>query len=79
MADEEIGRPTAAGTNVRSSLVALVLGIAIAVSVSKFFDVIGWGGELASQAAGAASGAAPLLVDFVSQRHRGAGRGVATQ
>jgi hypothetical protein len=67
MAAEEPER-SVASSSFRSSLAALVLGIAIAVTVSKIFEVIGWGGELASQAAGAASGAAPLLIDFVRQR-----------
>ena len=32
------------------------------------FGLLGWGGELASQTAGAASGAAPLIIDGVRQR-----------
>lgn len=51
-----------------SSIVALVLGIGLAVGVSAVFGLIGWGGELASQTAGAASGAAPLLLDGIRQR-----------
>jgi hypothetical protein len=53
-----------------SSIIALVLGIGLAVAVSSVFQIVGWGGELASQTAGAASGAAPLLVDGVRQRRR---------
>jgi len=44
-----------------SSIVALALGIVLAVGVNAFFSLIGWGGEWASQTAGAASGAAPLI------------------
>ncbi len=51
-----------------SSVVALVLGIGLAVGVSALFGIFGWGGELASQTAGAASGAAPLLMDGIRQR-----------
>jgi hypothetical protein len=51
-----------------SSIVALAVGIVLAVAVSALFGVLGWGGELASQTAGAASGAAPLLIDGVRQR-----------
>jgi hypothetical protein len=40
-----------------SSIIALVLGIVLAVGVSAFFGLIGWGGEWASQVAGATSGA----------------------
>ncbi len=50
------------------SVVALVLGLGLAVAVSAVFGVIGWGGEFASQAAGAASGAAPLIMDGIQQR-----------
>ena len=32
------------------------------------FGFIGWGGEFASQTAGAASGAAPLIMDGIRQR-----------
>ncbi len=51
-----------------SSIIALVLGIGLAVGVSALFGLVGWGGELASQTAGAASGAAPLLIDGIRQR-----------
>ena len=51
-----------------SSVVALVIGIGLAVGVSSVFGLVGWGGELASQTAGAASGAAPLLMDGIRQR-----------
>lgn len=61
------GAPTPTG-GLSSSVVALVLGIVLAVLVSKVFDTVGWGGELASQAAGAASGSAPLLIDGARQR-----------
>jgi hypothetical protein len=42
----------------------------LAVGVSAFFSFIGWGGEWASQTAGAASGAAPLIIDGIRQRRR---------
>lgn len=51
-----------------SSVVALALGIVLSVAVSALFGALGWGGELASQTAGASSGAAPLLIDGVRQR-----------
>ena len=51
-----------------SSVVALVLGLGLAVAVSAMFGFIGWGGEFASQTAGAASGAAPLIMDGIRQR-----------
>ena len=51
-----------------SSVVALVLGMGLAVAVSAGFGLVGWGGEFASQIAGAASGAAPLIMDGVRQR-----------
>jgi hypothetical protein len=51
-----------------SSVVALGLGIVLAIGVSAVFGLLGWGGELASQTAGAASGAAPLIIDGVRQR-----------
>jgi hypothetical protein len=57
-----------AGPAYLSSIVALAVGIVLAVGVSAVFGVLGWGGELASQTAGAASGAAPLLIDGVRQR-----------
>jgi hypothetical protein len=44
--------------------------IALAVGVSAFFGLIGWGGEWASQVAGATSGAAPLIIDGIRQRRR---------
>ena len=53
-----------------SSIVALVLGVGLAVGVSAIFGLLGWGGELASQTAGAASGAAPLIIDGVRRRRR---------
>ena len=51
-----------------SSVVALALGVVLAVGVSALFGLLGWGGELASQTAGAASGAAPLIIDGIRQR-----------
>jgi hypothetical protein len=51
-----------------SSVVALAFGVVLAVGVSGVFGLLGWGGELASQTAGAASGAAPLILDGVRQR-----------
>jgi hypothetical protein len=51
-----------------SSVVALALGIVLAIGVSTLFALLGWGGELASQTAGAASGAAPLIIDGIRQR-----------
>lgn len=45
------------------SVVALALGVVLSVAVSALFGAFGWGGELASQTAGATSGAAPLLID----------------
>lgn len=56
-------------TNLRSSVAALALGVVLAITVAKLVSLIGIGGELASQAAGAASGAAPLLIDGLRQ-HR---------
>jgi hypothetical protein len=53
-----------------SSIIALALGIVLAVGVSAFFGLIGWGGEWASQVAGATSGAAPLIIDGIRQRRR---------
>ena len=53
-----------------SSVVALALGIVLSVAVSALFGTLGWGGELASQTAGASSGAAPLLVDGLRQRRQ---------
>lgn len=52
----------------RTSLVAVVLGIILALVVSRLFTLVGWGGEQASQAAGAASGTGPLLIDGLRQR-----------
>ena len=60
--------PAEKRTNYLSSVVALVLGIGLAVTVSAVFGVVGFGGELASQTAGAASGAAPLILDGIRQR-----------
>jgi hypothetical protein len=62
--------PAPRPTGQLSAIVALLLGIGLAVAVSSLFQLIGWGGELASQTAGAASGAAPLIVDGVRQRGR---------
>lgn len=59
---------TPAGSGYLSSVIALVLGIGLAVGVSALFGAVGWGGELASQTAGAASGAAPLMLDGIRQR-----------
>jgi hypothetical protein len=53
-----------------SSIIALALGIVLAVGVSAFFGLIRWGGEWASQVAGATSGAAPLIIDGIRQRRR---------
>jgi hypothetical protein len=66
----EVAQPAQADsrTSYMSSVIALVLGLGLAVAVSTLFSVIGWGGELASQTAGAASGAAPLILDGVRQR-----------
>ena len=60
--------PAPTGPAYLSSIVALAFGVLLAVGVSAVFGLLGWGGELASQAAGAASGAAPLIVDGVRQR-----------
>lgn len=57
-----------ADTDLRSSIAALVLGVVLAIGVAKLVSLIGIGGELASQAAGAASGAAPLLIDGMRRR-----------
>lgn len=55
-----------------SSIIALVLGVLLAVGVNAIFNAFGWGGEFASQTAGAMSGVAPLIVDGVRQgRERG--------
>lgn len=51
------------------SVVALALGVVLSVAVSALFGAFGWGGELASQTAGATSGVAPLLIDAARQRH----------
>jgi hypothetical protein len=51
-----------------SSILALALGVVLAVGVSALFGLLGWGGEWASQTAGAASGAAPLILDGIRQR-----------
>jgi len=47
-----------------------VLGIGLALGASALFGAIGWGGEWASQVAGALSGAAPLIIDGIRQRRR---------
>lgn len=70
--------PDPAGPGWGSSVVALVLGIALAVGVSALFGALGWGGELASQTAGASSGAAPLLIDGIRQRRSRRGSPVVT-
>ena len=57
-----------ADTNLRSSVAALVLGVILAIGVAKLVSLVGVGGDLASQAAGAASGAAPLLIDGTRRR-----------
>jgi len=51
-----------------SSLFALGLGVVISVGVSALFGALGWGGEFASQTAGAASGTAPLILDGIRRR-----------
>jgi hypothetical protein len=51
-----------------SSILALALGVLLAVGVSSLFGLLGWGGEWASQTAGSASGAAPLILDGIRQR-----------
>jgi hypothetical protein len=51
-----------------SSILALAFGVVLAVGVSALFGVLGWGGEWASQTAGSASGAAPLIIDGIRQR-----------
>lgn len=61
-------QPAPSGSAYVPSLVALAFGVVLAVGVSALFGVLGWGGELASQTAGAASGAAPLILDGVRQR-----------
>jgi hypothetical protein len=59
---------TPSSTGYRSSVIALVLGIVLAVVVTRLLSAVGWTGEYASQTAGAASGAAPLLMDGFRQR-----------
>ncbi|HYI59017.1 MAG TPA: hypothetical protein VEX66_12670 [Microlunatus sp.] len=59
---------TTSSTGFRSSLLALALGIVLAVVVTGLLSALGWTGEYASQTAGAASGAAPLLMDGFRQR-----------
>ena len=61
-------QPAPAGPAYVTSIVALALGAVLAIGVSAVFGLLGWGGELASQTAGAASGAAPLIIDGVRQR-----------
>jgi hypothetical protein len=61
-------QPAPSGSAYITSVVALALGVVLAVGVSVVFGLLGWGGELASQTAGAASGAAPLILDGVRQR-----------
>jgi hypothetical protein len=70
VAEEQAERvdPAPSGPAYLSSLVALAFGVVLAVGVSAMFGLLGWGGELASQTAGAASGAAPLIIDGVRQR-----------
>jgi hypothetical protein len=60
--------PAPSGPPYLSSVVALAFGVVLAVGVSAVFGLLGWGGELASQTAGALSGAAPLIIDGVRQR-----------
>ena len=60
--------PAETKTNYLSSVIALVVGIGLAVGVSAVFGLIGWGGEFASQTAGASAGAAPLIIDGIRQR-----------
>lgn len=60
--------PPEAKSSVLSSVVALALGALLAVVVSAVFSVLGWGGEYASQIAGAMSGAAPLILDGARRR-----------
>jgi uncharacterized membrane protein YdcZ (DUF606 family) len=60
--------PAQSGPAYLSSAVALSFGVVLAVGVSLLFGLLGWGGELASQTAGAASGAAPLIIDGIRQR-----------
>jgi hypothetical protein len=60
--------PESRGPEYLSSVVALAFGVVLAVGVSALFGMLGWGGELASQTAGAASGAAPLILDGIRQR-----------
>ena len=64
----ERGGPVPRGSGYLSSIVALAVGVVLAVVVSAVFGLLGWGGELASQTAGAASGAAPLIIDGIRQR-----------
>jgi len=59
---------TTSSTGFRSSLLALALGIVLAVVVTGLLSALGWTGEYASQTAGAASGAALLLMDGFRQR-----------
>lgn len=61
-------RPAENRGNYLSSVVALVFGIGLAVGVSAVFGLLGWGGEFASQTAGASAGAAPLILDGIRQR-----------
>lgn len=61
-------QPAPAGPAYVSSVIALVFGAVLAIGVSVMFGLLGWGGELASQVAGAASGAAPLILDGLRQR-----------
>jgi hypothetical protein len=60
--------PTRPSTGFRSSVVALVLGVLLAMITARLLTAAGWTGEYASQTAGAASGAAPLLIDGFRQR-----------
>lgn len=67
MAQMPIDSPPSGGSWPRS-VAALMLGIVLALIFTKLFSFFGWGGEFASQTAGAASGAAPLLLDGILQR-----------
>ena len=64
---ERVERPPSSPAYL-SSVIALCLGVVLAVAVSAMFAALGWGGELASQTAGAIGGAAPLIIDGIRQR-----------
>jgi hypothetical protein len=50
------------------SVVALGLGVVLGIAATKLFALLGWGGDVASQTAGAVSGAAPLILDGLLRR-----------